>query len=72
MIYEGAVIGKQIILYSTLAVFSFETEAQCEMASKLLHKDEYVEGSCWKSFEYVLPRPLRRPSIINEMEVSNE
>ena len=61
MIYEGAVLGKQIILYSTLAVFNFGTEAQCETASKLLHGDDYVKGGCFKTYEYVHPRPIKRP-----------
>jgi len=52
---------KQIMLFSTLVVLSFDTEIQCEEASKHLHGTEYVEGSCWKSFEYTLNSPLPRP-----------
>ena len=59
--FEGAVIGKQILLFSTLAMFSFETENECEAASKCFHKQDYVEGSCFKRYEYVHPKPLPRP-----------
>ncbi len=52
---------KQIMLFSMLAVFSFDTEQQCEEAAKHFHKHEYVEGGCWKSFEYVMEAPLPRP-----------
>ena len=54
-------IGKQILLFSTLAMFSFETESQCEDASKFLHEHEYVEGSCFKTYKYVHPAPMPRP-----------
>ena len=54
-------LGKQIVLYSVLAVFNFETEEQCEIAAKQLHGHEYVEGGCFKSYEYVLKAPLPRP-----------
>ena len=59
--FEGAVIGKQILLFSTLAMFSFETEADCEAASKILHEHEYVEGSCFKTYKYVHQGPMKRP-----------
>tara|TARA_R100000773_G_scaffold885_8_gene1506 strand:- start:204 stop:422 length:219 start_codon:yes stop_codon:yes gene_type:complete len=51
--FEGTVIGKQVVLYSMLMVFNFETEADCEAAAKIVHKDAYIEGGCWKSFKYV-------------------
>ena len=53
-------LGKQIVLFSVLAVLNFETEKDCEEAAKIIHDWEYVEGSCWKSFEYVLPAPRPR------------
>lgn len=59
--YEGVVVGKQIVLYSMLMVFNFETEADCEAVSKIAHKDAYVEGGCWKSFKYVHEPIPRRP-----------
>ena len=48
MIYEGAVTGTQIVLYSFLMVVNFEKEVDCEAAAKIVHKEEYIEGGCWK------------------------
>ena len=52
---------KQIILFSTLVVLSFETESQCEEASRQLHGTKYIEGGCWESYKYTLNSPLSRP-----------
>ena len=54
-------LGKQVVLYSVLAMFNFETENQCEDAAKHLHGTEYEEGGCFKTYEYVLEAPLSRP-----------
>lgn len=54
-------LGKQVMLYSVLAMFNFETEEQCEIAAKHLHGHEYVEGGCFNTYQYVLKAPLSRP-----------
>ena len=57
-----AVIGKQILLFSTLAMFSFETEKEKERLPQTEDEvQDYVEGSCFKRYEYVHPKPLPRP-----------
>lgn len=61
MYYEGAVTGTQIVLYSFLMVLNFETEMQCEAAAKIVHKEEYIEGGCHKTFRYELPPIPTRP-----------
>ena len=60
MIYEGAVTGTQIVLYSFLMVVNFEKEVDCEAAAKIVHKEEYIEGECWKSYRYVHSAPMKR------------
>ena len=59
--FEGAVIGKQIVLYSMLVMYSFNSEDLCERASEIAHATNYEAGGCFKTYEYVLPHPLRRP-----------
>ena len=51
-------LGKQVMLYSVLAMFNFETEEQCEIAAKHLHGHEYVEGGCFNTcLLYTSPSP---------------
>ena len=59
--FEGAVIGKQIVLYSMLVMYSFNSEDLCERASEIAHAENYEAGGWFKTYEYVLPRPLQRP-----------
>ena len=59
--FEGAVIGKQIVLYSMLVMYSFNSEDLCEKASEIAHAANYEAGGCFKTYEYVLPPPIQRP-----------
>ena len=61
MIFEGAVMGKQVVLYSMLVMYSFNSEDLCEKASEIAHAADYEAGGCFKTYEYVLPRPLQSP-----------
>jgi hypothetical protein len=57
-------VGKQIVLYSMLVMYSFDTESMCEKASEIAHAEDYKAGGCFKTYEYVLPEfeaPLPRP-----------
>ena len=42
--FEGAVIGKQIVLYSMLVMYSFNSEDLCERASEIAHAANYEAG----------------------------
>ena len=59
--FEGAVIGKQIVLYSMLVMYSFNSEDLCERASEIAHAENYEAGGCFKTYEYVLPQIPHRP-----------
>ena len=59
--FEGAIIGKQIVLYSMLVMYSFNSEDLCERASEIAHAENYEAGGCFKTYEYVLPQIPHRP-----------
>ena len=59
--FEGAVIGKQIVLYSMLVMYSFNSEDLCERASEIAHAADYEAGGCFKTYEYVLSQIPHRP-----------
>ena len=59
--FEGAVIGKQIVLYSMLVMYSFNSEDLCVRASEIAHAENYEAGGCFKTYEYVLPQIPHRP-----------
>ena len=59
--FEGAVIGKQVVLYSMLVMYSFNSEDLCEKASEIAHAADYEAGGCFKTYEYVLPQIPHRP-----------
>ena len=63
----------KIILYSLLTVAHFETEEECQMWSEKIYGPEY---KCFKTYKYeefyLEEYPLKRPDIINTMDVKED
>mgnify|MGYP001219071412 CR=1 FL=1 len=65
----------QVIMYSLLTVMHFTTPEECQMWSDKIRGEGF---ECFKSYyqkEWYIDEdelPLKRPDIINEVEVSNE
>ncbi len=63
----------KIILYSLLTVAHFETEEECQMWSEKIHGPEYKCFKTYKYEEFYLEKyPLKRPDIINTMDVKED
>jgi len=63
----------KIILYGLLTVAHFETEEECQMWSDKIYGEGY---KCHKTYKYeefyVKKPPLKRPDIINNIDVKED
>ena len=65
----------QVIMYSLLTVMHFTTPEECQMWSDKIYGEGFECFKTYKQKEWYINKdelPFKRPSIINEMEVSNE
>ena len=65
----------QVIMYSLLTVMHFTTPEECQMWSDKIYGEGFECFKTYKQKEWYINKdelPLKRQSIINEMEVDDE
>ena len=70
--FEGAVIGRQVVLYSMLVMYSFNSEDLCERASEIAHAANYEAGGCLKHMSMSYHKYHIDQMICGEMLVEEE